>query len=121
MKIDKETMCSIMALNDEQKALIAEWNNLAARMEKAQMIFFMNDEYNSIGVANGEKIGEISVDESYYDENYHTYIEDDAIDWNAFNLPNLTNYYSDMYSPFALFDEGLEKRNLNKSMESAAL
>ena len=111
----------IFALNDEQKALLDEWNNLKERMDKAQMIFLFDENYISLGVVNGEKIAEVHTDEVYYDEDYYEYLEDDAVEWGNFELPNVTTFYDGEYSPFFLFDDGKEKRMIAKSMQSAAL
>lgn len=112
---------AVFALNDEQRALMEEWKNLKERMNNAQMVFLFDENYISFGVINGEKVAEIYTDEAFYKEEYHEYMDDDAVEWGNFELPNLTTFYDGEYSPFMLFEGGVEKRNLNLSMESAAL
>jgi len=109
-----------LELNEEQKALLAEWNILKEKMDKADMMFFWDDFDGGLVVVNGEKVSECMNDPFDEPEKGMEEVEPRDLPWDNFELPNYTRLTNDDQL-FMRFDNGIEERMMIASMESAAL
>lgn len=104
--VTTEEMKKRFALTEEQKALLKEWENLSERMNKANMLFILDEYESEITVINDKDVDELCDGGSlpYEDvEDYQEIEENDCMAWNNFRLPNLTTYNSDYDDLFVKF------------------
>ena len=124
MEMTTEKMNKLLALNDEQKALLAELKTLGEKMKKANLIILFDSFEISFAALNGENIEDFA-EEDFADEEY-VEMSSWCENWGNVDIPNDFEFRSSFGNPYILFKDPIvtdlhNHRQMQQSMDSALL